>query len=164
MSGFSVLHRTAGAAFLAVTLLLSGTAQTAAQAEPGLDGAWVVERIVSPERAVDEEPDPGLFLYTEGHYSHMIGDSSRTELSDDPSAAEQAAAFEGFVSNTGRYEVRGDSLILRPFVAKLPYRMNDFPDHTWTLTYRLSVDTFWLRTPGGTEIVLRRADGSSLPH
>lgn len=75
---------------------------------------------------------------------------------------ERAPAFEGFVANTGRYELRGDTLILRPFVASRPYRMNGFPDHGWTLTYRVTGDTLRVRAPRGLVIVFRRVDGAGL--
>lgn len=151
------------AAFLlgVASLLLALPIPTAAQENNPLKGAWVLNRIDPADGEVAENPGRGLLLLTDTHYSHMgaASASTRAELPEEPTDAEKARAFETFrYANSGPYEVRGDTITLRPYVAKYPYRMKDFPNHTFNLTYRLAGDTLQLTTPGGTSLFFRQVD------
>lgn len=142
------------------SLLLALPIPTAALENNPLKGAWVLERVHPADGEVDENPGRGLLLFTDTHYSHMgaASASTRAELPEEPTEAEKARAFETHHANSGPYEVQGDTITLRPYVAKYPYRMNDFPDHTFNLAYRLAGDTLQLTIPAGTSLFFRQAD------
>lgn len=138
-------------AALAVCGLLipaGGAAQADAEA---LDGAWRVVEVVStgPGGRTLSEPQPGLLLFTGGHYSYTLinGDQPRPRPPGGFATAEQLlAAWNPFAANAGTFEVSGDRMIRRPIVAKSPNAMGSGIYNEYT--FRLSADTLWITTVG----------------
>lgn len=137
----------------AVLLLVpaGATAQAEAQA---LEGAWRVDEVVSTGPGGTRtlgDPQPGLLLFTQGHYSYTLvnGDQPRPRPPGGFATAEQLlAAWNPFAANAGTFEVSGDRMIRRPLVAKSPNAMG--PGIFNEYTFRLSADTLWV-TAVGTE-------------
>ncbi len=112
-----------------------------------LQGAWTITEVSvsTPDTSWTEaNPQPGLYIFVERHYSTLIvqGSEPRELLSDDPTDAERLAAWSPFIANSGTYEVSGTKLTVRPLVAKFPNSMSD--NSGWTYTYRVEGDTLRL--------------------
>lgn len=135
-----------------------------AQDESPVMGAWLLESITAPD-GTERMQHPGIFLYTGTHYSAMfvIGDEARTDLSEEPSDAERLAAWRPFVANSGRYEIAGDQLTTRAFVAKSPNYMHAFPDNATTFTFAVEGDELTLTSAGGAVVKLHRVEGTAFP-
>lgn len=153
-----------GGAVLLLVCLLTVSSPAAAQdrAPDGkpLEGAWKLVGIQTADDESDATASRGMLLLLDRHYSLMISDSARTELPENPTAAERAQAFESFMGNTGRYEVRGDTLTTRAFVAKYPYRTE--AGHSFDLIYHVDGDTLRLNA-GGTSLTFRRLGQRAVP-
>jgi hypothetical protein len=61
--------------------------------------------------------------------------------------AEMMAAYTTFTANSGRYEVNGNELTTRAYVAKSPNYMADWPENAETYTFRLEGETLHLQWP-----------------
>jgi len=138
---------------LGVAALLTPLGAAAQGSESGLEGAWrVVEtRTTGPGARVVRDPQPGLLLFVDGHYSYTLvtGDGPRTELPGGLVMAEDLVrVWNPFTANAGTYQVDGDRMIRRPIVAKSPDAMA--PGAFNEYTFRLSADTLWI-TSAGTE-------------
>ncbi len=142
---------------LAVVIFTPLTAQAQSSA---LQGAWTITEVsvTTPDRSWTEaNPQPGLYIFLEPHYSTLIvrGSEPRELFSDDPTDAEFLAAFgNAFIANSGTYEVSGTTLTVRPLVAKRP---NSMSNNSYTYTYRVEGDTLRLTlsaawAPEGGEI------------
>lgn len=150
-------------ALLAVTLTMVPSA-VLAQDESPVMGAWLLDSMTAPD-GTQAMRHPGLFIYTGTHYSVMfvMGDEARADLSEEPSDAEKLAAYDSFVANSGRYEIAGDQLTTRAFVAKLPNYMHAFPDNATTFTFSVQGDELTLTTKGGAVVRLHRVEGAEFP-
>lgn len=91
------------------------TAQTAS-----LKGAWRVVETTGADGKANAKPEPGLYLFTDRHYSIMRVTGARAAYPESPTEKDKAAAFDPFVANSGTYEVKGTQLLTRPMVAKNP--------------------------------------------
>ena len=138
---------------LAVVILMPLTAQAQSSA---LRGAWKTTEVslTSPDTSwTNTDPRPALLMFGEHHYSRIftVGRGSRERLSDEPSDAERLEAWGPFRANAGTYEVTGSTVTFRAIVAKNP---NNEGSRTWTNTYRIEGDTFWMtfETATGAEI------------
>ncbi len=146
----SLLYALAGVIFMPLT------AQSQSSA---LQGAWTITEVsvTTPDTSWTEaNPQPGLYIFLEPHYSTLIvqGSEPRELFSDDPTDAERIAAFDPFVANSGTYEVSGTTLTVRPLVALHP---NSMSNNSYTYTYRVEGDTLRLTlsaqwAPEGGEI------------
>ena len=108
-------------ASLALGALLSTViVPLSAQTAPGsLKGAWRVVETTTDDK-VNAKPEPGLYLFTDRHYSIMRVTAPRKPYPDKPMDQDKAAAFDPFVANSGTYEVKGSQLLTQPAVAKNP--------------------------------------------
>lgn len=114
------------------SLFLSAPATVAGQEDGSLEGVWVLEEVRSGSQ-VDSTPLPGMFFFSDGYmaFVDIQASSGRTfEESGAPTRAEKAAAYEGFAGLAGQYEIRGDTLFLRPYVALHPDRMRGWPEYS----------------------------------
>ena len=98
-------------------------------------------RIVSPT-------EPGLLLFTQGYYSAVAVQSARPrpDLPADVATAtanELRAVWGRFAANAGTYVLSGDTLTLRPIVAKNPAIMA--PGYFQKAKFRILGDSLWVR-------------------
>lgn len=90
-------------------------------------GSWTVARIEyisGTEHEWIDPAQPGLFLFTDTHYS-MTWMPAGTRQPDyaqlwHPSDAEKVMSYNAIVCNAGQYELTGDILTTRVQVAKTP--------------------------------------------
>lgn len=124
--------------------VVSAAWRTAPAQEIVVEGAWILASTTDTAGNVNEDPLPGLFVFTGTHYSMMfaIGDGPRTPFaSESGTDEERLAAYETFIANTGRYHIQGDQLTYRAFVAKYPNYMAEWPENAETVTVRIDGDT-----------------------
>jgi len=156
----------------ALALLATTTVWQVANAQDvDLQGAWLVTSITSSS-GEEIEAQPGLYIFTGTHYSIMFvpGSESRGQyVGESPTEADRLTAYNSFVANSGRYDVTGDQLTLRAYVAKDPNYMAAFPDNQATATVHIAGgDTLHLTYTGeffisGTMFTLRRVEGTPVP-
>ena len=152
---------------VAVTLVaLFGTGL--AMAETPLEGAWVVTSSTDIDGNTNDDPQPALFIFTGTHYSVMIalGEESRTRYEgEDLTDGEKVGAFDTFIANSGRYEVDGDTLKTRAFVAKDPNYMGDWPENESIYEFERDGEKLMLKNIsfGGITNTLRQVEGSPNP-
>jgi len=126
-------------------LLLASMAY-AQNAKKPIEGVWKVTEIVVTGAGASNvgSPQPGLFIFTRGHYSMMSvpGNQPRALFkAEEPTNEEKIAAFDSFVANTGTYEVTGSTLTIRPMVARYPNFMAGGSDK---YQFRIEGNTLWL--------------------
>lgn len=113
------------AASLIVLLIASGgDLRTRAASGPPLKGAW---RAVETGAGQNQTKVVGLAIFMDTHYSIMYFDA-RAERPDvanvgQASADDMRALWNGWVANTGTYEVNGDLVTIHPTGAKNPVVM-----------------------------------------
>ena len=130
---------------LVVAALTVGYTYAGQSRQGPLEGAW--------EAAGDQ---PGLVLFTEGHYSFMFVWRSRELFADaaNPTDAESLAAWGGIITNSGTYEVSGSVVRLRIMVAKHPNAMAE--GGLSTFEYSIQGDTLRMNPGRGPEWTLVR--------
>ena len=140
--------------FLAIALV-TATANAQFKATP-LTGTWSVTEIktTGPNARTISHPQPGLLIFTGNHYSLMIIDSDqpRADLQNPqikkPTADELLATWGPFTAAAGTYEISGDTLTMRPSVAKNPQVMA--PGNVLLNTFKIEKKTLTLtRTRNG---------------
>jgi ketosteroid isomerase-like protein len=121
----------------------------AAAAATPLEGAWVVESWTDADGNTNDDPQPALYIFTPTHYSIMIaqGDEPRAGYEgDDMSDAEKLGAFDTLIANTGRYEIDGNVLKTRAYVAKDPNYMGGWPENEATYEFELDGDSLTIKS------------------
>jgi len=98
---------------------------------PSLVGAWEITSNTNNDGETTT-PHGSIIIYTDGFYSVEIALEDRPswpDIPDDDETAEEDIrnAYDGLISNSGRYNIVGDSIIHDIIVAKYPNFMNDFP-------------------------------------
>ena len=153
---------------IAVDIWNSGLPLPGVSANP-LEGAWVVTSWTDTEGNVQEEPQPALYVFTPTHYSVMFATGSEqraTYESDDIGDAEKLAAYDTFIANSGRYEIEGNILKTRAYVAKDPNYMGGWPENEVNYEFERDGDTLTIRNlvleAGGTG-TFRQVEGTPNP-
>jgi len=148
---------------VAGALALAAVSSTlAAQDHSPVVGAWVIEEVESEGQTMNQ---PGLIIFTSTHYSIMFatGDGPRARYEgEDMTDVETLAAYGTFVANSGRYEIQGDEIITRAFVAKDPNFMGDWPDNAGTLPFHIDGDVMHLEW-AVFKFTLRKVEGEPAP-
>jgi len=142
--------------------LAAVTSALAAQEHSPVVGAWVIEEVESEGQTMNQ---PGLIIFTSTHYSIMFGtgDGPRARYEgEDMTDAETVAAYGTFVANSGRYEVNGNEITTRAFVAKDPNYMRDWPDNAETLPFHIDGDVMHLEW-AVFKFTLRKVEGEPTP-
>jgi len=121
--------------------------------EKRFSGSWKIASIrytVQGKTSVVKDLQPGLALFTDGHYSmawipsvEPRKPSARIWFPDD---GEKIAAFDTFIMNSGTYTATDMTLTTCPVVAKTP----EFMGGRSVFRYWFTKDTLWLRA---TEIL-----------
>ncbi len=142
---------------LVVTACGDQAAQEAAAANPLL-GAWSMTAIADNDGTMIEPSQPGVFIFTEDHYSavYSLGADPRppSATAFAPTSDEMVAQYQTIIVNTGTYDVSGSTITYRPMVAKSP----EFVGGHSTMDYAIDGNTLTLNT---TSVV--SADGMSPP-
>jgi hypothetical protein len=116
-----------------------------------LRGVWRPVQIV-----VDSGPDrgrhttdvqPGLLIFTKGHYSMTFvqGFKARPVPSDSATNEQLGLLFVPFTANAGTYRHTGSTITLSPVVAKNPAVMAGKP---FSVVVRIKGDTLWASPTG----------------
>lgn len=120
-----------------------------------LVGAWLITAtsVTTPMGAsVNEDPQPGLYIFTERHFSNMLipNPEGRLPFSADRTAEERLAAYDNFIADAGTYLLTDSTLIAENIIAKVP---NVMPPHrsssSLTYRYRFEGDSLVLTLRGG---------------
>jgi Lipocalin-like domain len=96
------------------------TAGVSAQSGGSLKGAWRVVEVTAADGKVDASPQPGLYVFTDRHYSIQRVLTARAAYPEKPTDKDKVAAFDPFIANSGTYEVKGNVLMTKALVAKIP--------------------------------------------
>jgi hypothetical protein len=148
---------------LVVVVSLVGGVQARAQAKSPVEGVWKVAEVQVTGGAnpgTNAKPQPGLYIFTRGHYSIMVinGDTPRTALPQGQGQgrgrgaqatltdAEKIASYEHwapFTANSGTYTIQGNMLTTKPLVAKNEGVMQGAPQ---TREFKIEGSALWLIT------------------
>ena len=140
-----------------------------AAAETPLEGAWIVTSWTDADGNTNDDPQPALYVFTSTHYSIMIaqGEEPRTGYEgDDITDGEKVGAYDTFIANSGRYEVDGNVLKTRAYVAKDPNYMGGWPENEATYEFELDGDSLMIKSLTfaiGFTSTLRQVEGSPNP-
>ena len=143
-----------------VVASIAGSVQAHAQAKSPVEGVWKVaevQTIGGANPGTQSNPQPGLYIFTRGHYSVMAinADNPRTVIPQGRgqgrgrgqtslSDAEKIALYEHwspFTANSGTYTIKGNVLTTKPLVAKNEGVMQGEPQNR---EFRLEGSTLWL--------------------
>ena len=153
------------------TLGLSGEALRNHMSKQGRP-VMTVDVKITDDEGKEIDAQPGLSLFTGTHYSIMFvpGSEPRGQyVEQTQTEADRLIAYNSFVANSGRYDVSGDQLTLRAYVAKDPNYMAAFPENQATAKVHIAGgDTLHLTYTGeffisGTMFTLRRVEGAQVP-
>jgi hypothetical protein len=136
----------------AITLLtLIGAAMDPLVAQT-IQGVWKPVQVVIDSGADagrhTTDVQPGLLIFTKGHYSilYVQGFKPRAVPSDSASDQELGLSFVPFTANAGTYQRNDSTITFSPSVAKHPAVMSGEP---FTRQVRVKGDTLWVTAPGG---------------
>ena len=97
------------------------TSNAGAQSSGSLKGAWKIVAVTAADGKVDTAPQPGLYVFSDKHYSIQWVNGARPATAGTTSPdKDRLAAYDAFIANTGTYEVKGNTLTTKPIVAKNP--------------------------------------------
>lgn len=110
---------------------------------PTIKGAWEMTNYEYKDADTTEtwKPYKSLYLYTDKHYSVEIATEERPSWAELAEGEERSSedirnAYQGLISNSGTYEIQGDSLITYAVIAKSPNYMNDNPRRARHITIK----------------------------
>ena len=103
-----------------VSLFVFAATLTSVAQTPSLKGVWRIVEVTGADGKVNPKPEPGLYIFTDRHYSIMRVNEPRAALPESPGDKERLAAFDPFTANSGTYQVKGTQLMTQPMVAKNP--------------------------------------------
>jgi hypothetical protein len=116
--------------FVVVAVLALSSIALVGQSNPSIQGVWrIAERTTTgPSGTTNKNPQPGLYIFTGRHYSLMsiTGDKPRSVLPVAPANSKLTDAdmlaiyrdWQPVTANSGTYEMKGSTIVLRPIVAK----------------------------------------------
>ena len=124
-------------------------------------GAWKVTEIANPGSPPLTSPQPGLYIFTEKHYSAVRLNGTKPLPSyasnDAATDAEKIASFNTIYVNTGGYTVNGNMLTLSPVVAKSAFAME--PGRTLNFEFTITGNTLTLvQKPSGPGLKFVRVE------
>ncbi len=134
-----------------------------------LQGAWAVTSW-EVEGEMIPDPQPGLIVFTGTHYSMMYVNQAEPRdryAGESLTDAEMLVAYRSLTANSGRYEVSGNELTTRAYVAKDPNYMGDWPENALTYTFRMEGETLHLDWPSdwfsARKGTFRKVEGEPAP-
>ncbi len=118
-----------------------------------LVGAWtIIETTVttSSGSTTDSNPQPGLYMFTERHFSNMlIPFGARSRFSAARTDEEKLRAYDNFIADAGTYEVDGSVVTVRNIIAKVPNVMPPYAGGSVTYRFRFDGTSLLLTLTGG---------------
>ena len=126
-----------------------------------LMGAWKVTEYTNPNQPTITNPQPGIYVFSEKHYSAVRIQGTKP-LPDYPSNdkatdADKVAVFNALYMNTGAYSVSGNKLTTMPQVAKSAFAMA--PGRTTDYEFTISGNTLTLaQKPEGPVVKFTRVE------
>ena len=131
------------------------------QTKNPLTGAWKVTEIANPNSQPLTNPQAGLYLFTEKHYSAVRLNGTKPLPSypsnDVATDADKVASFNILYTNTGSYIVSGNTLTLSPMVAKSAFAMA--PGRTLVYEFAVNGDMLTLiQKPAGPALKFVRLE------
>jgi hypothetical protein len=143
----------------------SSDSRSEGQSANELVGAWLIveSTITTPEGTrKNENPQPGLYIFTERHFSNMlVPREARPVLSDEGTDEERLGAWSNFIANAGSYEFTDTLITTQNIVAKIPNAMDGGFTYRYTLEGDSLVLTFnrgWAPAEGEITYRLRRLE------
>ena len=131
---------------LALCVLALTATTVYGQTKNPLMGAWKVTEIANPDSPPLTNPQAGLYLFTEKHYSAVRLNGAKPlpayPSNDVATDADKVAVFNMLYMNTGSYTVSGNTLTLSPSVAKSAFAMQ--PGRTIEYEFTMKGDTLTL--------------------
>jgi hypothetical protein len=132
--------------FLGLCVFALNATTVFGQTKTPLTGAWKVTEIANPDGPPLTNPQAGLYVFTEKHYSAVRLNGTKPLPSypsnDVATDAEKVASFNTIYVNTGSYAVSGNKLTLSPTVAKSAFAM--MPGRTIEYEFTVKGDTLTL--------------------
>ena len=117
-------------------------------------GAWEITNVElkSPDTITSSKPFKSIYLFTDKHYSIEIAWEDRQswpvlEEGVERNPDDIMNAYRHLTSNSGAYEIKGDSIIFDVMVAKSPNYMNDSPN--LARSHKLEGDKLLLQATSG---------------
>jgi hypothetical protein len=135
--------------FTVVLLGLMLAIPLSGQSKSPLHGAWTVTEVI-PARGANAgkamKPQPGIYVFTDRHYAtvRVLGDTPRQAKRKDQANPTVAELMEEnrIAAQGGTYEIKGDTIIFRPSVARAIANMA--PGSSLSLTFKLDGNTLTL--------------------
>ena len=157
-------------AIAAMLVLASGCASEGTlddESEPrsGLVGAWLIveTEVTTPSgTTTNENPQTGLYIFTERHFSNMlIPRESRPLFSEERTEEEKLVAYDNFIADSGSYELTDSLLTTHNMIAKVPNAMDGGFPYRYILqgdSLLLTFDAGWAPPDGEITYRLRRLE------
>jgi hypothetical protein len=133
---------------------ISVTAHAQTKGKSPIEGVWKVAEVQvigGQNPRTISSPQPGLYIFTNGHYSIMTitGDKPRTAIPQGTAGtpatdADKIALYDHwapFTANSGTYTIKGTTLTTKPLVAKNEGVMQG-PGQT--REFKIEGNTLWL--------------------
>jgi hypothetical protein len=132
-----------------------------AQMKNPLMGAWKVTEIANPKGPPLTNPQAGLYIFTEKHYSAVRLNGEKPlppyPSNDKATDADKVAVFNILYMNTGGYSVSGNMLTLSPMVAKSAFAMA--PGRTLQYEFTVNGDMLtFVQKPAGPALKFVRLE------
>ena len=125
---------------------LTGFGQYGQSGKSPVMGAWKVTEIAATGRAPITNPQAGLYIFTEKHYSAVRLNGTRPlpayPSNDQATDAQKVQGFNTIYVNSGAYTVSGNMLTTMPQVAKSGFAMA--PGRMTEYEFSVSGDTLML--------------------
>lgn len=152
------MRRLIGITLLALFVVAVVYGQSPAKRNP-LVGAWRVTEIDDANRPPIANPQPGLYVFTEQHYS-FIRINGTGPLPDYPSNdkatdADKVAVFNAIFVNSGTYTVAANMLTTKVMVAKSAFVLGSSGQYEFAVNGNALVLT---QKPSGAVIKLVRVE------
>jgi hypothetical protein len=131
------------------------------QTKNPLVGAWKVAEIANPGSPPLSNPQAGLYLFTQKHYSAVRLNGTKPlpayPSNDVATDADKVAVFNMLYLNAGGYTVSGNMLTLSPTIAKSAFAME--PGRTIQYEFTVNGDTLTLvQKPNGPGLKFVRVE------
>ena len=124
-----------------------------------LVGAWRVTEIDDANRPPITNPQPGLYIFTEQHYSFAringTGPLPDYPSNDKATDADKVAVFNAIYLNSGTYTVAANMLTTKAMVAKSAFAIGASNQYDFTVNGKALVLT---QKPSGAVIKLVRVE------